>query len=58
MEYLISQNNFPKILKLVQLLNDIVAVNDGMLLLPVSQETLNQKDVRMLERELMLLEVK
>lgn len=58
MEYLISQNNFPKILKLIQLLNDIVAVNEGMLLLPVSQETLNQKEVRMLERELMLLEVK
>jgi predicted glycosyltransferase involved in capsule biosynthesis len=58
MEYLISQNNFPKILKLIQLLNDIVAVNEGMLLLPVSQETLNQKDVRMLERELVLLEVK
>ncbi|MGD0818837.1 MAG: DUF835 domain-containing protein [Methanomassiliicoccales archaeon] len=58
MEYLISQNNFPKILKLIQLLNDNVAVNDGMLLLPVSTETLNQKDVRLLERELMLLEVK
>ncbi len=58
MEYLISQNNFPKILKLIQLLNDNVAVNEGMLLLPVSTETLNQKDVRLLERELMLLEVK
>ena len=57
-EYLISQNNFPKILKLIQLLNDNVAVNEGMLLLPVSTETLNQKDVRLLERELMLLEVK
>jgi predicted hydrocarbon binding protein len=58
MEYLISQNNFPKILKLIQLLNDIVAVSEGILLLPVSAETLNQKDVRLLERELMLLEVK
>ena len=57
-EYLISQNNFPKILKLIQLLNDNVAVNEGMLLLPLSTETLNQKDVRLLERELMLLELK
>jgi predicted hydrocarbon binding protein len=58
MEYLISQNSFSKILKFIQLLNDNVAVNGGILLLPVSTETLNQKDVRLLERELMLLEVK
>ena len=58
MEYLIGQNNFPRILKLIQLLNDNVAVTNGILLLPVSTETLNQKDVRLLERELTLLEVK
>lgn len=57
-EYLISQNNFPKILKLIQLLNDNVSVSDGIMLLPLSTETLNQKDVRLLERELRLLELK
>jgi predicted hydrocarbon binding protein len=56
MEYLIGQNNFPKILRLIQLLNDNVAVNNGILLLPVSTGTLDQKDVRLLERELVLLE--
>ena len=58
LEYLISQNNFPKILKFIQLINDNIAMNEGMLLLPVSAETLNQKDVRLLERELTLLELK
>jgi predicted hydrocarbon binding protein len=58
LEYLISQNNFPKILKFIQLINDNIAMNEGMLLLPVSTETLNQKDVRLLERELTLLELK
>ncbi|HEY3419338.1 MAG TPA: DUF835 domain-containing protein [Methanomassiliicoccales archaeon] len=57
-EYLISQNNFPKILKFIQLINDNIAMNEGMLLLPLSTETLNQKDVRLLERELHLLELK
>jgi predicted hydrocarbon binding protein len=57
MEYLISQNNFPKILKLIQLINDNIAMNNGMLLLPVSTETLNPKDVRLLERELRLLDL-
>jgi predicted hydrocarbon binding protein len=57
LEYLISQNNFPKILKFIQLLNDNIAMNEGMLLLPLSTETLNQKDVKLLERELRLLEL-
>ena len=58
LEYLISQNNFAKILKFIQLLNDNIAIHEGILLLPLSPETLNQKDVELLERELRLLELK
>lgn len=58
LEYLISQNNFSKILKFIQLINDNIAMHEGILLLPLSPETLNQKDVRLLERELRLLELK
>ncbi|QLH75218.1 MAG: DUF835 domain-containing protein [Methanomassiliicoccales archaeon] len=51
-EYLISQNNFVKVLKFVQLLNENVSTTDGILLLPISPNTMNQKEVALLEREL------
>ncbi|MCE5297117.1 MAG: DUF835 domain-containing protein [Euryarchaeota archaeon] len=51
-EYLISQNNFVKILKFIQLLNENVSTTDAILLLPVSPETLAQKEFKLLEREL------
>lgn len=52
LEYLISQSTFIKVLKFVQLLNENVAVRDSLLLLPVSPETLEEKEVKLLEREL------
>ncbi|OPY31303.1 MAG: V4R domain protein [Methanomassiliicoccales archaeon PtaU1.Bin124] len=51
-EYLISQNTFVKVLKFVQLLNENISITDGVLLLPVSPDALNQKEVKQLEREL------
>lgn len=51
-EYMISQNNFVKVLKFVQLLNENVTTSDAILLLPISAEALNEKEVKMLEREL------
>ena len=57
LEYLISQNNFLKVLKLLQLLNDNVSMTGSMLIIPVVPEALNPQDVKMLERELRVLEV-
>ncbi|HSV42693.1 MAG TPA: DUF835 domain-containing protein [Methanomassiliicoccales archaeon] len=51
-EYLISQNNFVKVLKFVQLLNECISITDGLLIIPISPEALGQKEVKMLEREL------
>ena len=47
-----SQNGFSKVLKLLQHLNDKVAVTDSLLLVPVSPLTLLEQDLKMLEKEL------
>ena len=57
LEYLISQNTFLKVLKLLQLLNDNVSMTGSMLIVPVVPEALNPQDVKMLERELRVLEI-
>ncbi|MHC1681211.1 MAG: DUF835 domain-containing protein [Methanomassiliicoccales archaeon] len=57
LEYLISQNNFLKVLKLLQLLNDNVSMTGSMLIIPVVPDALNPQDVKMLERELRVLEI-
>ncbi|MBN1110421.1 MAG: DUF835 domain-containing protein [Methanomassiliicoccales archaeon] len=57
LEYLISQNTFMKVLKLLQLLNDRVTMTGSLLIIPVVAEALNPQDIRMLERELKVLEV-
>jgi len=51
LEYLVSQNNFSKVLKFVQLLTEAAAVNDSVFLLPISPGALAPRDVKMLERE-------
>lgn len=55
LEYMISQSTFIKVLKFIQLLNENVAVRDSLLLLPLSPEALEDKEVKMLERELRVL---
>ncbi len=55
LEYLISQNSFNKILKFIQLLNEAVAVNDSILLIPISTGAMNNREVKQLERELRIL---
>jgi predicted hydrocarbon binding protein len=52
LEYLISQNGFTKVLKLLQHMNDKIAVTDSTLLVPVSPLTLLEQDLKMLEKEL------
>ncbi len=52
LEYLVSQNGFPKVLKLLQHINDKIAVTDSILIAPISPLTLPEADLKMLEKEL------
>jgi predicted hydrocarbon binding protein len=52
LEYLTSQNGFTKVLKLLQHINDKIAVTDSTLLVPISPLTLLEQDLKMLEKEL------
>jgi len=51
-EYLVSQNGFAKVLKLLQHLNDKIAVTESTLIVPVSPLTLAEPELKMLEKEL------
>jgi hypothetical protein len=51
LEYLVSQTNFAKVLKFVQLLSEAAAVSDSIFLLPISPGALTTREVKMLERE-------
>lgn len=52
LEYLISQNGFAKVLKLLQHVNDKIAVSDSVLLASISPLTLPEADLKMLEKEM------
>jgi len=52
MEYLISQNGFPKVLKLVQHVNDRIAVTDSVLIASISPLTLPENELKLLEKEM------
>jgi len=52
LEYLISQNGFPKVLKLLQHVNDKVAVMDSILVTSLSPLTIPEPDLKMLEKEM------
>jgi len=52
LEYLISQNDFPKVLKLLQHINDKIAVSDSILLAPISPLTLLESQLKLLEKEM------
>lgn len=51
-EYLVSQNGFQRVLKLLQHLNDKIAVTDSTMLVTVSPLTLAEQDLKMLEKEM------
>jgi hypothetical protein len=51
LEYMVSQNNFSKVLKFVQLLSETAAVTDSIFLLPISPGALTTREVKLLERE-------
>jgi predicted hydrocarbon binding protein len=52
LEYLISQNGFPKVLKLLQHINDKIAVTESVLLASISPLTLPEAELKMLEKEM------
>ena len=52
MEYMISQNSYSSVLKFIQLLNELIAVRSAILLVSLSPLTLDEKDLKTLEREL------
>src|SRR5207245_11081825 len=50
-EYLVTNNNFLTVLRLVQAVRDQAAVNNGVLLLSVNPSTLDARQMTLLERE-------
>ncbi len=56
LEYLITHNTYPSVLKFIQLLNEQIAIREAVLIVPVSPPTMEEKDLKLVERELTLLE--
>ncbi len=52
LEYLIVQNNYHSALKFLQLVRDQVAIYDSILIATISPETLSDKDLKLIEREM------
>ena len=51
LEYLITNNNFITVLRLIQSLRDQVAINQSILLMAVNKSTLESHQLNLLERE-------
>jgi len=54
-EYLISQNNYERILHFIHQLRDLVIIHDGMMIMPVDARVLDEKQLALLERNLEVL---
>ncbi len=54
-EYLITQNNYSSVLKLIQLLNEQIAMRNALLIMPVSPSALDKKEFKLIEREVEVL---
>jgi len=50
-EYLVTQTSYDSVLKFLLLLNDKIAVHDALLLIPISPFTLEEKQLKLIERE-------
>jgi predicted hydrocarbon binding protein len=50
-EYLVTQTSYDNVLKFILLLNDKIAVHDSLLIVPISPKTLDERQLKMLERE-------
>ena len=51
LEYLISNNDFSIVLRLIQQIRDKVSTSDSILIMPFNNESLEQRQVTLLERE-------
>ena len=56
LEYLITHNTYQSVLKFIQLLNEQIAIREAVLIVPISPLTMEEKDLKLFERELTLLE--
>jgi archaellum biogenesis ATPase FlaH len=50
-EYLVTNNNFLTVLRLIQSLRDQVAISNSILIIPVNPHILEQNQLKLLERE-------
>lgn len=50
-EYLITNNNFTSVLKLVQSLRDIVSINQATLIIPINPKTVESSQISLIEKE-------
>jgi hypothetical protein len=55
LEYLTVHNDFQKVLKLVHGLNELTAINNAMLIIPLNPSTLDHEKVALLKRDLRIL---
>jgi predicted hydrocarbon binding protein len=53
-EYIITQNNYTSALKFLQLVRDQIAIHDAIFIVPISASTINERDLKMMEREMNL----
>ena len=51
LEYLITNNNFPTTLKLIQLISDKVMLHDSRLILSISPSSISDKELALLEKD-------
>ena len=52
LEYLINNNDFPRVLKFLELLHEVIVLNDGVLLVPVNPSTMSKTNFELLQNEL------
>lgn len=55
LEYLIVHNDFEKVLKLVHALDELTAINNSILIIPLNFQTLDEEKIALLKRELKIL---
>lgn len=51
LEYMTTQNDFKSVLRFLQLINEQVVLDKGYLLVPLSESTMEPKDISLIERE-------
>ncbi|MEM3342308.1 MAG: DUF835 domain-containing protein, partial [Thermoplasmata archaeon] len=54
LEYLIIQNDFRTVLKLIQLINEYILLKNAILLVPVDPSTMDSKELKLLEKDMLI----